>query len=67
MAGMAAANSSEVPKFLVELLMRQRSGRPYAVRQLDELDGSQAALPLQLEVRSTFHPPLSRAAAGVSL
>jgi hypothetical protein len=34
----------------VDLLLRQRGGRAYAVAQLDELDGSPAALPLQLEV-----------------
>jgi hypothetical protein len=41
----------EALRLLVDLLLRQRSGRAYAVAQLDELDGSPAALRLQLEVR----------------
>jgi hypothetical protein len=44
------AAGSEAQRMLVDLLMRQSGGRAYALAQLDELDGSQASLPLQLEV-----------------
>jgi hypothetical protein len=45
------AAGSEALRLLVDMLLRQRGGRAYALAQLDELDGSQASLPLQLEVR----------------
>jgi hypothetical protein len=48
--GGAAGN--EAQRLLVDMLLRQRGGRAYALAQLDELDGSQASLPLQLEVRA---------------
>ncbi|KAF6261766.1 hypothetical protein COO60DRAFT_721474 [Scenedesmus sp. NREL 46B-D3] len=41
---------SEALRLLVDLLLRQGGGRCYALAQLDELDGSQAAMALQLEV-----------------
>jgi hypothetical protein len=46
------AAGSEAQRLLVDMLLRQRGGRAYALAQLDELDGSQASLPLQLEVRA---------------
>lgn len=50
-AGNAAGQAGrEALRLLVDLLLRQRGGRAYAVAQLDELDGSPAALPLQIEV-----------------
>lgn len=42
--------SGEVMRVLVDLLLRQRGGRTYVVQQLEELDGSQGAVLLQLEV-----------------
>lgn len=49
-SGGGVGPSSDVFKVLVELLLRQRAGRAYVVQQLEEMDGSQIAVPLQLVV-----------------
>lgn len=49
---------AELHILLVDLLVRQRGGRAYVLQQLEELDGSQAMLPLQLQVRAAATPSM---------
>jgi hypothetical protein len=41
---------NDVTVMLIDLLVRQRMGKAYVLQQLEELEGGQAALPLQLQV-----------------
>lgn len=49
-SGGGAGVGSDVVKVLAELLLRQQGGRAFVIEQLEQLEGSQAAAPLQLEV-----------------
>eukprot|EP00775_Hariotina_reticulata_P006738 gene6738-6958_t len=41
---------NDVIAILIDLMVRQRMGKAYVLQQLEELEGGQAALPLQLQI-----------------